>query len=115
MDHVQILFKEYDTLRTEVIARQSANYQLVIFGGAVFAWFATHASGKRFWISLAALLVISCWLVFRAVQDINFIAKRIQELEQEINQLAGANLLRWETHWGSNRTGWLIRKKPEFS
>jgi hypothetical protein len=112
MDHVEILLKEYDTLRAEIIARQSGGFQLVIIAGAVFTWFAERATGQRLWIGMAALVMASCFLVFRAVQDIDLIAKRIGEIEQEINQIAGASLLKWESRLGSQRTGWIIRRKP---
>jgi hypothetical protein len=113
MDHVEILFKEYDTLRAEIIARQSGGFQLVIIGGAVFTWFGQRATGQKFWIGMATLVIVSCFLVFRAVQDINLIAKRVGEIEQEINRLAGATLLKWESRLGSQRTGWIIRRKPK--
>jgi hypothetical protein len=113
MDHIEILFKEYDTLRAEIISRQSGGFQLVIIGGAVFAWFGGHATGQKLWIGVAALVIVSCFLVFRAVQDINLIAKRIGKIEEEINHIAGANLLKWESHLGSERTGWIIRRKSK--
>ena len=107
MNHMEILFKEYDTWCTEIIARQSGGYQLMLIAGAVFGWFLSHANGRRSWLVFGALTVLFISLVYRAIKDVAMISGRLQELETEINHLAGAELLTWE-----HRCGWgrLLRK-----
>jgi hypothetical protein len=52
-----ILFKEYDTLRAEIISRTNSGYQLLaLFAGAV-SWLVLHPKDRMFWLSLVVLLL----------------------------------------------------------
>jgi hypothetical protein len=115
MDHVEILFKEYDTLRSEAISRRSEGFQFALIGGAGFAWFTAHTDGKKLWFGLVALAIVYGWIIFCAIRDLTFLSLRIGEIERQINKLSGANLLKWESYWGWPSFRWfgLRRKKPE--
>jgi hypothetical protein len=113
-DHMQILFKEYDTLPTEIIARTNNGYQLFGIGaatGALIAWLGSHSADVTLW-GLIAVAFVACAIMTRVlVRDTNVIAGRVIEIEAEINLMAGKTLLQWETRSGGAATGWLIRSK----
>jgi hypothetical protein len=118
MDPVEILFKEYDTLRSEAIARRSEGFQFAAIGGAGLAWFAAQPHhSKKLWTLLAILAFGYCLTIYCAIRDLKFLSLRIAEIEQEVNRLSDApGLLKWETHWGwpSFRWGGLIRRRPRY-
>jgi len=47
MDPIQILFKEYDTLRSEIITRTNCGYQLLALGAGALAWLASRPLNCR--------------------------------------------------------------------
>jgi hypothetical protein len=118
MDHMEILFKEYDTLRAEILGRQTGGFQLVVIAGAAFAWLATRATdswgqlgsiGKVLWIiGGVALLSIYIWLANWAIVETKLISRRLMEIEQRINNLAGDKLLVWETERSVTARGWKL-------
>jgi len=112
MDKISILFKEYDTLRTEAISRGSSRYQVIGLGVAVLTWLLSRPFDTMFFVSLATVLTVFLLLSHTAIRDIDFIARRLRELESEINECAGSKLLKWETHWGGGVTGFLWRQLP---
>jgi len=123
MDHVAVLFKEYDTLRAEILSRTNNGNQMitVVIGVfvAVCSWLVSHPANSSIrgivelsgtnLILVVVVIGVSQWSIRR---DINHAAERLRELESEINRLSGAELLKWETHWGGAVTGWLRRKPP---
>lgn len=117
MTAVEVLFKEYDTLRAEIIARTSAGFQVlavsVVLFTAMVGWLGSHTFDVVFWTLLATFVIVNAAIALVTRREINIIAERIQEIEKEINRLMGATLLRWETERGSRATGWWItRKRP---
>ena len=121
MEHVEVLFKEYDTLRAEIISRTTNAHQLLtIFAGlyvGVFSWLVSRPGLMTIQgLSVLGGVTVAFVLVLVGVNrwviqlDINRAAARLRELEAEINRLCGAELLKWETHWGGAVTG-LLRKK----
>ena len=123
MDHVEVLFKEYDTLRTEIISRTNNAVQLgtafAALGFGILTWSVSRSTIATFQgvVTLAGVMlalvvvyvILNQWLV---QLDINNAAARLRELELQINQLCGAELLRWETHWGGAVTGPRRKKQP---
>jgi hypothetical protein len=115
MDHkdkVQILFKEYDALRAQILARTSNSYQLWAIGAAIITWLLSRPVNSMFWILLTPFVVIFSLFSWTARRDINKAAERLRELEREINDLASADLLQWELRWGSAVTGYLGAARP---
>jgi cardiolipin synthase len=114
MDNIEILFKEYDTLRQQVVVRITHWYQL---GGAfaiVVAWLLAHPPAGGWVIPLTVLTFAAAFFGGTLARDIHIIAERLQELEAEINKLAGAELLKWETHYGvAAYKHYLSRPRPK--
>lgn len=105
MDHIQILFKEYDTLRAEILGRANNLFQLLTVAIVAMGWLLSHpqdtALPVALCVSIFAILAFGV-LIWRAV---HLAARRLRELEREINGLAGKDLLKWETSWGE---GWTV-------
>jgi hypothetical protein len=109
-DWIQILFKEYDTLRAEILARVANAYQLHSIAGGLIGLLLTGVLATAVpWkvitlpIGMVVVLWVALWLGLRRV--ILRCAARLREIEGTINELAGADLLRWETHWGDGGIG----------
>ena len=130
-DQIEILLREYDTLRAEIIARTTAGSQLVAVAAILFtalltvmatrsapsgtserSWLSSHAGGA-FWSCLSVLVAFVCVFTWLAHREINIIAERLQRIEQQVNGLAGTDLLEWETKWGAKSTGWFPRHAPK--
>ena len=112
---VDVLFKEYDTLRGEIIARTSGGYQLIsivaLLSSALLAWAGSHPASVMLWIGLLIIVGASILFFAWAHRDNNMLGRRIAEIEKEINDLLGGReLLKWESHYGAAVTGWLRRK-----
>ena len=122
-DEIDILLKEYDTLRSEIIARTSGGFQLGAIVLAAITWMGSrpvdHAPiSPRLVGALVAGIVA---LAFAYWRDLYAASVRVAELEREINHLAGRPLLKWEGQYGPGSRGafgWLIPwrfgpKKPK--
>ena len=112
---IEILFKEYDTLRNEIVARTNNGYQLLTIGGVLSAgligWLSQHRFDRTLWLVLSIFAVVLLVSAALLVGDIRMLGLRLQELESEINKLAGAELLKWERTWGGGVLGDLIFKR----
>ena len=100
MDHIQILLKEYDTLRSEIVSRSAHWYQLAAVAAIVAGWLVSRPIDRTLLISLAFLAVAAVIFAGSLARDIYICAARVRQLEAEINGLAKAELLKWETHYG---------------
>ena len=112
MDPINILFKEYDALRTEIQNRTNHGFQIGAISAVVLTWLLSRPVDYKFWAILAstsAVFVVAAWMAFR---DINKASVRLKELEQEINALAGSPLLQWESYWGSATAGYFSWGPP---
>jgi hypothetical protein len=102
MTDADILFREYDTLRAEMINHQANWYNLLIAFGALAAWvLSQNYRTKMLWLALAAgVFVIGCIVLAKFARRLSI---RIAEIEKEINDISGKTLLRWETSrgWGT--------------
>lgn len=97
-DKVQVLLKEYDALRAEIMQRISHRFAFLgLFGGVgAYAFFAAKdmSTYQTVVLMISALALFGVWW-----QLGNLIARcsnRIAEIEETINSLAGEPLLRWE-------------------
>ena len=114
-EKIEILFKEYDTLRAEIINRAGwGNQAVAIVAGlfaAILAWGATRPPAGAFWGAVAVVVVTSAGLLIITYRDINLVSRRIAEIESRINRLSGGDdLLGWESRLGSAASGWIMRR-----
>jgi hypothetical protein len=103
-DKIDILMKEYDTLRAEILHRSNTRFAFVgLFGAlATYALFKTdtHTVLTPALIIIAAIFLFFLWihigyLIFRC-------SRRIAEIENQINSLADEQLLVWENRQKNN-------------
>jgi len=100
---IAVLLSEYSTLRDEVLQRDTALNQVLTVAGAsvvgVVTIMLTYSLQLGTYL-LIFLLLFSYW-VFRLIEfDTLHIAKRLLELEADINERTGERLLVWETNHG---------------
>jgi hypothetical protein len=111
-DKIQILLQEYSTLRSELVSNGNRLFQVVALGGALFTWLASRQLDKRFWIAIVMALVGFSCIGFVLIRDTKRAARRVRELEIDINSRAGEELLVWERRWGAAVTGFVFQKPP---
>jgi hypothetical protein len=109
---VQVLFKEYDALRTQILGRTNNGYQLWAIGAVLLTWLMSRPIDAKFWAIIGLFVVVFSLFSWTTVRDIQKAAHRLRELEAQINDLAGAPLLEWENLWGSAVTGYFGRARP---
>src|ERR1051325_1318886 len=101
---ISILIAEYNSLRSETVTRTGHGFQIAGFSiTALSIWAAEETSGRT-WLALTAiifLLVASGWFTFREIAKAN---RRIREIELDVNDRAGEDLLIWENLWD----GWRL-------
>lgn len=96
-DRIEVLMKEYDTLRAEILVRVQSRFALAsILGGAATIAIATEAGGERHWL-LGGLVALGAILLWVWLGRLIVIAhKGLVRLEHAVNGIAGETLLRWE-------------------
>ena len=109
---IQIMLKEYDTLRTEILKRIGHRFAFMGLSGFIglYAFFSSKdLTFYQIIILMASAFILACiWL-----QIGNLIArcsKRIAEIENEINQMCGSTLLRWEHEKRGSKIFHMIHK-----
>lgn len=109
-EKIDILLEEYKTLRAELIQRNTTLNQLYLGFGAAFLTIAGIALDKRrVLVAFTLLPILGCltYLVTRIFDfDVKAASLRIAEIEQQINEKAGADLLKWENEYGLPKIGW---------
>jgi transposase len=115
-EKIEILLKEYDTLRAEIVGRTTGGYQLIgvqaIIFTAALGWRSQHGVGEIFWFFMGVLVVLGLLFGGSTYRDISMLARRVREIEEEINNTVGENLLRWETEFGGlNGILWITRRR----
>lgn len=115
---IEILLKEYDTLRTEILQRINARFAVVGLLGALFAfalseveWQSEKFSIDVWWLILALGVGVLLALWWRLGILIQRMATHLISIEQRVNQFAGEELLTWETKYGWGRLGKLKRSR----
>jgi hypothetical protein len=97
-DKVQILLKEYDSLRAEILQRIGHRFAFLGLFGAVgaYAFFAAKnlSAHQTAVLTISAIALFGVW--WRLGNLIARCSKRLAEIEKAINSLAGEPLLRWE-------------------
>ena len=116
-EQIGVLFKEYDTLRAEMVGRISGAHQsasvVAIVVGAMLSWLSvsSHHVSAGFWIAASCFAFASVTYIYSLYRDIGILCRRVRALETRINELAGTILLTWENDWGGTN-GWFWRKWP---
>jgi hypothetical protein len=95
---VDIVLHEYDSLRAEMQTRMGARFQLIGFIGiAATVLGTTDISGvsRVLIIIFALILLLGVWLYFGFY--IKRLAKRLREIEAQVNSETGREVLVWES------------------
>ncbi len=103
-DKIQILLHEYDTLRNELLQRYAASFQAIgvfalVLTGLVTV-IATNGINKTLIALLCSSTIIFLFVMLWIDYDTFKGAKRLREIEADVNARAGETLLKWETEWG---------------
>jgi hypothetical protein len=100
-EKIQILLSEYSTLRSEILSRTNHGFQITGISVALIGLLLQKKEiDVGFWIELGILLLGSSALLLITFILIGRAARRIQTLEQDINERADEKLLVWETVYG---------------
>lgn len=108
---VTIAMKEYDTLRTEALARIRSRFELLAVGvagsGLVF--------GAKGWVpgALAATAVVSLYVYLG--WSIGKISNRVAAIERDVNRRLGEDVLQWESRHASRFYIWLRKSRATTS
>lgn len=96
---IQILLKEYDALRAEILQRSNQRFAFLTLFGAIGTYSLFIASSLKSYQIIAlifsAVFLLAVW--FRLGILIARCSRRISEIEEEINSMAGQKLLKWES------------------
>jgi hypothetical protein len=116
-DKIQILLAEYAALRAELMARTGFGFQIAAVFLAGFTWFLQQQlSGRSWWFWAGMVGVGVCFLIaiFVNVRDLTRAARRLKDIEAEVNSRAGEHLLVWETLGGvvTRQNLWLSFVSP---
>ena len=116
--HIQILLSEYSSLRDEKIQRGSWQIQICTVGGtatvAIFGFmFIYQAIYTGIFLLFLTVALVTVGLSYND-QDVRVIATRVRFLEGRINELAGEELLAWETKSGILGRGYIERLRQLF-
>lgn len=133
-EKIAILLKEYDTLRAEAVVRVGGVNQSVSIGVAAYAlivsavlsestpkaqgwcsWWAAPQSAINWWLIgllFVPLPVVLIWFAWAGARDSKILSIRVQQIENQINTLAGEKLLCWEGRLGIVASGHVTRKIP---
>lgn len=101
---VQVLLKEYDTLRQEILGRLNNRFALVSFGTGLSVFIASRTLSWRDWILVGVWLSLVLCLWWRIGVLMLRCSSRIAEIEKRVNEIVGDRLLLWESSLGG---GWL--------
>jgi hypothetical protein len=107
-DKIDILFKEYDTLRAEILNRTNNLFTLMAIGGGVLTLLLSFKNELRLWLPLLLFFgLIFGFIAWINDRNIRRIARRLMQIENQVNHLAGGDepLLEWETRWGAAAFG----------
>jgi len=112
---IEILLREYDTLRSEIMSRTNNRFAIIGFIVALIAFIGSQSDvplyGRCVIGGLAILVVLA--VCFRFGQLIKRCAVRIAEIEEKINNLMGEDLLAWESQIAKpGLFHWFYRKPP---
>jgi hypothetical protein len=120
-EKIRTQMSEHATLRAEIIARMGHGYQIVGFGLAAVAIGVSQGFqlGAGLYIGVVVVVVALMW--WKSWADTKKCARRIREIELDVNDRAQKDLLVWENLSGEAEIGLLqttehlrkaLQKKP---
>ena len=121
LERINILLKEYDTLRSEILQRTAAGFALPAVFSGIAGWLLSRiiehhdCTSAIVALSGAILLVGAAIWVWKFVNtQIRWCAARVRRIENRINFLTQDHLLEWESRWGIGATGhhWFAEDFP---
>jgi hypothetical protein len=109
-DKITILLSEYNTLRSELVARTGFGFQIGAVGVVLITWLLHELKDNAHWYLLVIFVCIPIVILYIKVnkRDIWRLARRLKELEYEINSRAREYLLVWETLWGAAQMNYFL-------
>jgi hypothetical protein len=117
-DKVLTLLSEYSSLRSEIMQRNSVFNQYCVISvpasvaAVSFAYTAFPPAGIILFLVIGILL----YVVFRIIEfDTLAAATRVRWLEKKLNEMAGEQLVTWETDCGLNTIGYRDRFRYIFN
>jgi hypothetical protein len=116
-DKVQALLFEYNSLRSEIMQRNSVfnQYCVISVPASVAAVTVVYTAFPPLGIVLFLTICGLLYIVLRIIEfDTLAAAERVRELEAQINEMAGERLLVWETDHGLNKVGYRHRFRYIF-
>ena len=100
-EKIQVLLKEYDTLRAEMLQRFTQRFQFIMIIGVICGYaFFKEDSHQALIAKIALILVIIVWYWIGYL--VATYSWRIAKIEKHVNKLAGEKLLQWETFQNKN-------------
>ena len=107
-ERILILLVEYNSLRDEVITKNNQGYNVAAIGMAALGVLLFQSvSWQSVLIFSFAIIVVVGASWWRISFDVERITRRIREIEVDVNDRAGEDLLVWENLWGAGRNGML--------
>src|SRR5437868_5168216 len=114
IEKVRIQLTEYQTLRSEIIARIGHAYQMMaVLGGSLVLLVGLAPNSNAFWALLGVVTSVIALGFWTFVRDMKKCARRIREIEIDVNQRAKEDLLVWENLWGADVNGYFGRSQPK--
>jgi hypothetical protein len=96
---VEVVLHEYDSLREEVLSRMNSRFQLLGLVGIAATLLGVSGVSKHwhwvFVVVIAILILLGLWLYFGLA--IKRCAARLRQIEEEVNNAFGRQVLAWET------------------
>lgn len=113
-EKIQILLAEYAALRAETNARISSAYTVTGIGTALIVFVIQQPLGPAFWVGLFMVVIGVTYCGRMLGYDMTNAARRVREIELEINKRVGEKLLVWESERGGLNPGywkkaWLLK------
>ncbi len=119
-DALEVMLKEYDTLRDEIKERLKIGFSHIAYLGAIVAFAIPAADKISTWPSILPMsLAFAGVLLLGTVALLNMrwvqhCGKHIQSIEKRINDHYGCTVLGWETYAGKVQGShwWMIPRSP---
>ena len=99
-EKIRILLSEYTGLRSEIIAKTGHGLQV---SGFVVTALSFLVSQTQSWLTIPVVALIVLLVIGAGgmiLNDVARAARRIRQIEADVNDRAGEKLLVWETGWG---------------
>jgi hypothetical protein len=99
-EKVKTLLAEYSSLRAEIVAKTGHGFQVAGFVVTALSFLVAQSRELLTLPVFYAILALIIGASVLTLRDVARAAKRIRQIEADLNKLPGENLLVWETEWG---------------